>query len=343
MVNSVAKITSNDLDALMEEVLRDSKSPLFKLVPELNGIEVYFKDKPDTATIEKLKENHWRWHPTKKCWYTRKSTSALTLAIELCKSHERHSAPSANTSFKTPTPPSTISPTQTVSYSMLNGNQVIGTFSITKANQRYTISSTNNLIPCCDCYRYFSIHATACPNCGCPTSYVVEFYFRKNIEDEQLQRQREEYERQKQEEARLQREQELERERQLAELKRRRDELLREREELIRKQKEAEKLRVRSAEIREICKCLSLPDGVITELAKRGVDDRTLRVRVDRIRYYQINYPDLHIQASQFIMNDDDIGQYVSRHAVNKWDEQVKCIGNCSTCRREECVLTSRS
>lgn len=340
----MAKISAEVINERLEDVLKESKSPIFKLVPELNGIEVYFKDKPDTATIEQLKNNHWRWHSTKKCWFTRKSTTALTFAVGLCeldKNNNENSCLKTQSKIPAPSLSDSFSP-QTISYNMLNGNQVIGTFSITRGNQGYTISSTNNLIPCCDCFRYFSIHATACPNCGCPTSYLVEFYFRKSIEDAQLQRRREEYEQQKQEEARLQKERELEVKKRIAELKRKRDELLREREELVRKQKEAEKIRERATEIREICKSLSLSDEIITQLAKSSVDDRTLRVRVDRIRYYQLNYPELGLQASQFIMNDD-IGQYVSRYAVNKRDEQVKCIGNCSICRREECVLTSRN
>lgn len=340
----MARITTDIFNKQLESILKNSRAPLFKLVPELNGIEVYFKDKPDAATIEKLKNNHWRWHSTKKCWFTSKSAEALLFAAELCTDHANTGTSSSKkTASKLPAPPRSDSlVSQTISFNMLNGNQVIGSFSITKVNQRYTVNSTNNLIPCCDCYRYFSIHATACPNCGCPTSYAVEFYFRKGIADEQMQRQKEEYERQKQEEARLQRTRELEAEKRIAELHCRRDELLREREELVRKQKEAEKINARASEIQEICQALSLSDDVIDKLAKSSVDDRTLRVRVDRIKYYQTNYPELRIQASQFIMNDD-IGQYVSRHAVNKWDTQVKCIGNCSTCRREECVLTSRS
>ena len=29
-------------------------------------------------------------------------------------------------------------------------------------------ASNPNLTPCPDCHRYVSIHASSCPNCGCP-------------------------------------------------------------------------------------------------------------------------------------------------------------------------------
>lgn len=47
---------------------------------EKNGIELYFKEKPDSTVINKLKENGFRWHSTKKCWYCRKSEKVEQLA-----------------------------------------------------------------------------------------------------------------------------------------------------------------------------------------------------------------------------------------------------------------------
>ena len=48
---------------------------------ELNGIEVYFQDKPEAEAIDLLKENHFRWHRAKKCWYA-KSNEETEAAAE---------------------------------------------------------------------------------------------------------------------------------------------------------------------------------------------------------------------------------------------------------------------
>ena len=36
---------------------------------ELNGIEIYYHEKPDKAEIAELKAAKWRWNRNKKCWY----------------------------------------------------------------------------------------------------------------------------------------------------------------------------------------------------------------------------------------------------------------------------------
>ena len=36
---------------------------------EKNGEELYFEEKPEQNVIDTLKENHYRWHIQKKCWY----------------------------------------------------------------------------------------------------------------------------------------------------------------------------------------------------------------------------------------------------------------------------------
>lgn len=36
---------------------------------ELNGIEIYYNEKPDKAEIAELKAAKWRWNRNKKCWY----------------------------------------------------------------------------------------------------------------------------------------------------------------------------------------------------------------------------------------------------------------------------------
>lgn len=40
---------------------------------EVKGIEVYFNTKPENDIITELKNNKFRWHNAKKCWYIKKS------------------------------------------------------------------------------------------------------------------------------------------------------------------------------------------------------------------------------------------------------------------------------
>ena len=259
--------------------------------------------------------------------HSRKRASTMELFEQICREDQERDY------FK-------IVPPQTISLNMLSGNQVIGILSVTKAAPRYILNSTNNLIPCCDCYNYFSIHAPACPFCGCPATYIALHYYKVGTENF-LKQARVEAAQRKREEEKQRKELEIAEARRQAAEKRRQEELVKKQAEQERKRKEEERFRARVAEIREICKKLSLPDRIIKELATSSVDDRTLRVRVDRILYYQSTCPELGIQASQFITNDD-IGKYVSRHTVIEYDKRVDCIGDCSTCRRDECVLTKR-
>ena len=40
---------------------------------ELNGIELYFDQKPPQTIIDNLKSNKFRWSGFKKCWYAKQS------------------------------------------------------------------------------------------------------------------------------------------------------------------------------------------------------------------------------------------------------------------------------
>lgn len=145
----------------------------YKFVPEHNGIEIYFDEKPSTSVCEELKENGWRWHRVKRCWFTKKSSDAEALAKKLCgeKPTEKASAPQ----------PASVSPTQTkeVSFQQTSGSAYVSTATIRRNEQGFWVASTNNQIICCDCGRFFSVHTVGCPFCGCPMSYIAEHYLKK--------------------------------------------------------------------------------------------------------------------------------------------------------------------
>lgn len=51
---------------LLEEIKKDCKVITNE---EKNGEELYFENKPENEVITTLKQNGYRWHNQKKCWY----------------------------------------------------------------------------------------------------------------------------------------------------------------------------------------------------------------------------------------------------------------------------------
>lgn len=49
---------------------------------ELNGIEIYFSEKPEKTIINNLKENGFRWSGYKSCWYAKQSEKTIKIANE---------------------------------------------------------------------------------------------------------------------------------------------------------------------------------------------------------------------------------------------------------------------
>ena len=136
----------------------------YKLVPELDGIEIYFDEKPSADIRSKLVANRWRWNGAKGCWYTKQSQQAEKLAKELC-------GKVSSEFISKPTPP-IKSVGNSVSFEQ-KSNTFTTNISIKKEGNTYTWSSTNNQIACADCNRFFSIHAPACIFCGCPIIHTI--------------------------------------------------------------------------------------------------------------------------------------------------------------------------
>ena len=55
----------------------------YMLNAELNGIEIYFEDKPGEVIRDELKANRFRWNKKKSCWYAKQTEAALDLAERL--------------------------------------------------------------------------------------------------------------------------------------------------------------------------------------------------------------------------------------------------------------------
>lgn len=63
----------------MVEVLRNE---------EKKGIELYFDTKPAREILEKLKEQKFRWHNVKKCWYAKENENTLKIANDISEGKE---------------------------------------------------------------------------------------------------------------------------------------------------------------------------------------------------------------------------------------------------------------
>lgn len=59
---------------------------------ELNGIELYFDNKPEQKVLENLKANKFRWSNYKKCWYSKQSDNTFKLAEQLINNTNNNEA-----------------------------------------------------------------------------------------------------------------------------------------------------------------------------------------------------------------------------------------------------------
>lgn len=55
---------------------------------ELNGIEIYFTEKPEAATLDALKTAGFRWHRVKKAWYAKNTESRMALVQSIADGQE---------------------------------------------------------------------------------------------------------------------------------------------------------------------------------------------------------------------------------------------------------------
>lgn len=315
--------------------------PTFKLNNALNGIEIYFDSKPDEEVLQELRENGWRWHQGKKCWYARQNAESKALAERLCEP----SVPQRNRRrfnidelYDSLCNDSLRSAPVTVKFDIVSGNLLLSHVQITKTGEQYSIQSTNNQIVCSDCKRLFSIHAFTCPFCGCPLSYVVEatynerlrFHQQEETRARETQRKKEEFLRQEAERARRAIEEEKL-------LERRRAQEERERQEAEKRRQIEEKALKRYNDIKELCKEHSVPAETIKKLDASGISLQDLDKRIKRIVAYQDAYPSLNIKVSTFIMGDK-IGEFVSSFGGPQGETRAQCTGDCATCTRSECV-----
>ena len=67
----------------------------------LNGIELYFDEKPADAVREAMKALGFRWHAKKSMWWAKQTEARLALAEELCKADAPADKPAKGKGKKT--------------------------------------------------------------------------------------------------------------------------------------------------------------------------------------------------------------------------------------------------
>lgn len=50
---------------------------------KLNGVELYFEEKPSKTVIDNLKDGGFKWHTLKKCWYAKKNDKTVKVLATL--------------------------------------------------------------------------------------------------------------------------------------------------------------------------------------------------------------------------------------------------------------------
>lgn len=93
--------------------------------------------------------------------------------IWTAKSAKRNAPPSTRTNQ------SVSHNSYSVSIQKSVGSAVVSTLTIMPNGTGYQINSTNKQIICCDCNKFISIHAPACPFCGCPLHYIADTYYKR--------------------------------------------------------------------------------------------------------------------------------------------------------------------
>lgn len=78
ITNEKEEVVSNETE---DKFTNENVKVIFN--EEQHGIEIYYQQKPDSETISSLKENGWRWHRAKKCWYHKDTEQARSFIAPL--------------------------------------------------------------------------------------------------------------------------------------------------------------------------------------------------------------------------------------------------------------------
>ena len=299
--------------------------PQYKINIPLEGIEIYFEERPDERVLQSLRDGKWRWHRGKRCWYNKVSGETLGLADELCGS--------AGKPPITPPPKTDLqenrnaSASEHITYQMMLNGEILARVTITKNGTQYMVNSTNNQLICADCRRIFSIHASSCPFCGSPIAHTLQTDFEILMQNQRAEQQRAEEKRRSEAEERARE----------ARLARQREKEERQKREIEERRQIEKANHERKAAIERICANYAIERGIVEQIYRSGISPDKLRDRISRILYYKKEYPYLEISLESFITSDS-IDDYISEEKRGS-HIKVICTGVCSNCTRETCPM----
>ena len=260
----------------------------YSLNYEQNGVEISFDTKPNLTVLEDLKRNGWHWNGKKKVWYKRQSAESIAFAKKLCNQNDVKTIPANAVPF--------------------NFTDYFGKrhdVTVEKNKTGYSITSTTNMILCVDCNKIYSIHASACPFCGCPLHYTADNYYIRFANQQQKIYRQEEQERKRKEKAELAQKAMIER----AE---------KERKERERKEKEERERRLNRQKTKE-------------------EEERLKEIRQKAKKEYELM--EKARQNSQRILSSFGLDKNNSTNNNRVYDNNTKkCMGNCSVCTRDKCI-----
>lgn len=294
----------------------------YNLNHEQNGVEIFFDSKPSPTILEDLKSNGWHWNGKKKVWYKKQSAESIAFAKKLCNQNDVKPIPM-----------------NTVSFNFTDYFSKRHDITVEKTKTGYSIISTTNMILCVDCNKIYSIHAPACPFCGCPLHYTADNYYKRFIVQQPLHRSEptELNRRYEQLDKKIEKAKQIAQ--QIQEEKERK-----EREERYQKERERIQAKIehdnrRRQELDKAFKDFNLDKAKQRILIESDIDASELYNRLFRLKstYGSVNGKIFEIVTKSKKVFEERLSFYKKSSSTAK--EKIKiCTGNCSVCEREKCV-----
>ena len=294
----------------------------YSLNYEQNGVEIYFDTKPNSTVLEDLKRNGWHWNGKKKVWYKKQSADSIAFAKKLCNRNDVKTIP-----------------VNTVSFNFTDYFSKRHDVTVEKTKTGYSITSTTNMILCVDCNKIYSIHASACPFCGCPLHYTADNYYKRFIVQQVLYRPEstEFNSRFEQLDKKVDKAKQIAQ--QIQEEKERKEREEHYKKERDRIQAKIERDNLRRKELDETFKDFNLDKAKQKILIESDIDASELYSRLFRLKsaYGSVNGKIFEIVTKSKKVFEERLSFYKNSSNIAK--ENIKiCTGNCSMCEREKCV-----
>jgi len=91
LIEKAVKETVSTINPDLPQDIDPGKPEEIKIVhnEQFNGIEIYFPGKPDLEALNTLKNEGFRWHRVKVCWFAKKSEKTMKIAQDIAGIQEK--------------------------------------------------------------------------------------------------------------------------------------------------------------------------------------------------------------------------------------------------------------